>query len=1800
MRPYYLYILFILVMNGGVTAKTTAEIPRRSQPLYFIENKGQVIDQYGQHRADIQYSVATPGMTLFIGNGQLHYQWNKKVMGEGTSKAQLDTSRIALEMYRMDVKLAGANTFAVAIADEKQDFFEQYIQQYGLIEAHSYNKITYKNVYPNIDWVLYIKDDRVEYDFVVHPGGHVRDIQIQYGGTNSLKKTATGSIVATTPVGTVTEQQPYSYVYGTMRSVTTSFKVKENTIGFDVAPYDGTLVIDPTLAWATYYGGYGTEAIYASTACDTLGNVFMAGLTTGGAPVATVGSYAGAGLGYSSAFIAKFNSAGTRLWCTYFGSYSANNSQAVAFSIACDPQGNVVIAGRTTIGIGTTAASYQPTYGGGSGDAFITKFSGSGSFLWSTYYGGTAYDAATGVICDKAGNIFVCGNTYDNSGTFATTGCYQGSNGGSIDVFLSKFNSSGARQWSTYFGGSGDEAFAYETSVACDGSDNIYLASSTNSTNLVTTSACLQGSFGGGISDCFLTKFTNAGAMIWSTYLGGVGEDLLGNIATDSRNNVYVAGSTYSSNNIATAGSYQSSYHGNSYNALLVKLDSTGSRQWGTYFGGTSSSSNSNSFVACDAKGNVLLGGNTNSTSNIATTSAYQSVYGGGYDDGFIAQFDSSGSKLWGSYYGGAGQESVTSVACDKAGHIYMVGYTTGQLNMSNSSFQPSYAGGAFDDFLVKFSLPDTIVYMTAPFTDILQCAGNTVTLPYFTTFPFRTGNIFTVQLSNAAGSFASAVVIGSVTATSSGTISCTIPYGIPSGIGYRYRIISSSPSDTSLDDGKDIRIMSGHLTAVSPLCPGGSLVLLGQDLATGITYNWVGPNSLSATSVDIIRSNAPYADSGNYYLTEYTSECSVVDTFHVVIKIAPLKPVAGSNSAVCKGAVINLTSGPAFTGTTWHWTGPNSFNSLLQNPVRTPAIFADTGRYIVTATLNGCNIADTTHVVVLATPDTSYVTGKPILCIGDSLKLNGNVPNTGAICSWTGPNNFYATTRNISIANTGSSNSGTYYFTTSMGNVCVLQDTLNVQVLPRPVATLADTFSVCQANTLNIILRSSAAGVTYNWAGPNSFTSTTKNPSISNIPYVDSGKYIVSVANAGCLVTDSTYVTVASPPLAPILIYAGSICSGDSLNIIAPAQQSGSTWHWAGPGNYNSSQASISIPNATISNSGSYYLSIANGSCSINDTVNIIVKPLPTITGIATNSPLCAGATLSLASIDTAITGVRYSWTGPNGFIAAGKTTTRIVGAIDRGNYKVISTINGCSVSDSTFVTVNPLPAGITYSSNSPVCAGDTLKINSNSITSGAYFTWTGPNGTIYNQNSFVIPTATTAGGGRYALAISYNSCIVYDTLTVLIRPLPATPVAVSNSPLCAGATLNLTASDSTAGAGYVWTGPGFSSMQQGPQISNITYADTGIYTVSAILNGCYSASPTIHVALKPSPAGSAASNSPICAGDTLLLSASSSQLGVVYRWSGPLSFTSAHADTSVYNANTAATGTYSVLLSLNGCTTSLAVPVTIISSTGLPVVQISTATDTVCSLDNTIFIANAGNAGANAIYAWKINGRTALAGISNIFSTTTLRSGDVVSCTITSYGICRPVDTATSNGIKMYVQASHPPPVSIVVSPLNYAPGVFVTFTALTPEVTNCLSYQWRKNGIDIPGATTSSYKTYNVNMGDKISLYIHSTCACTRPDTLITNIISLTVGNVSSAGRYKIYPDPAHNEVTIERVYNNRTISIEIFDMAGRKMPLPEVHFVNNIAKVALSFPAGVYMLHLLDDTGISDIQRLVIIE
>jgi hypothetical protein len=568
------------------------------------------------------------------------------------------------------------------------------------LQVPTYAKVRYRDVYPGVDQVYYGNNRKLEYDFVIAPGADPKNITIAFDGSERLELASNGDLIIHTKDGELLQHKPqiYQEIGESRHQVNGRYLLKgKREIGFQLASYDSsrTLIIDPVLAYSTYLGGNGDDDGRAITV-DAAGNAYVTGETWSTNFPLTNPLQAGFGGGQFDIYVAKLNASGSAL---VYSTYIGGSGDDRGFSIAVDGAGNAYFTGRTDSPNFPTANAFQPTRHG-SNDAYVTKLNPAGSALvYSTYLGGTDDDRGLGVVVDSTGNAYVTGIAL--SADFPTVNPLQAARSGPEDAFVAKLNPTGlALSYSTYLGGSGSEggrslavdssgnvyvtgqtastnfpvmnplqpnlggqedgfvtklnssgsAFLYSTylggggsdqgfALALDGSGNAYIVGTTNSNNFPTTNS-FQKTLGG-LRDAFVTKLNSTGsAFIYSTYLGGSGDEFGEAIAVDSTGHAFVTGDT-TSGNFPTANPLQICLAGGLWDAFVAKLSAAGtSLSYSTYLGGSAGEFSFDRMgIAVDPLGNAYVTGHTAST-DFPTKSPIQPGFAGGTHDAFVTKIN--------------------------------------------------------------------------------------------------------------------------------------------------------------------------------------------------------------------------------------------------------------------------------------------------------------------------------------------------------------------------------------------------------------------------------------------------------------------------------------------------------------------------------------------------------------------------------------------------------------------------------------------------------------------------------------------------------------------------------------------------------------------------------------------------------------------------------------------------------------------------------------------------------------------------------------------------------------------------------------------------------------------------------------------------------------------------------------------------------------------------------------------------------------------------------------------------------
>ncbi|MEP7290088.1 MAG: SBBP repeat-containing protein [Chloroflexota bacterium] len=319
--------------------------------------------------------------------------------------------------------------------------------------------------------------------------------------------------------------------------------------------------------------------------------------------------------------------------------------------------------------------------------------------VYSTYLGGSDYDVGAGIVVDSSGAAYVTGST--ESTNFPTTpGSFQTAFNGVGDVFVVKLNTAGTGLvYSTYLSGGNDAPSA----IAVDSSGSVYVTGHTSSTDFPTTVGAFQTIFGGS-NDAFATKLNTTGtALIYSTFLGGSGEDIGTAIAVNSTGNAYITGYTYSPTFPTTPGAFQTTFNGVN-DVFVVKLNAAGTGlAYSTFLGGNNIDSSSG--IAVDGGGSAYVTGSTNSVNFPTTAGAFQTIYSGGVADVFVAKLNSTGTALvYSTYLGGIQFDGGYAIAVDSSGSAYVMGHTgSTDFPTTVGAFQTIYSGGG-DVFVTKLN----------------------------------------------------------------------------------------------------------------------------------------------------------------------------------------------------------------------------------------------------------------------------------------------------------------------------------------------------------------------------------------------------------------------------------------------------------------------------------------------------------------------------------------------------------------------------------------------------------------------------------------------------------------------------------------------------------------------------------------------------------------------------------------------------------------------------------------------------------------------------------------------------------------------------------------------------------------------------------------------------------------------------------------------------------------------------------------------------------------------------------------
>ena len=1328
-----------------------------SSDFHFTENKGQF-------KSSVKYHCKLHIGDIFFKNSQFSFNL---FSAEELNKAhdlrhnnlEDSSNSFVFNKHIYNMNFLGANEHNLILPTEellfKKNYFRGNDTNFWSSDVSSYSFITYKNLYDGIDVNIYSEDNHLKYDYVVSNYSNPKDIVVEYEGVSDLRL-IDGKLEVILSNSVVRELTPFSYqtINGKKVEVVCEFILNGNAISFDFPNgYDSskTLIIDPILVFATLTGSSSDNWGFTATYDDS-GNFYSGSIVLNGG---------------------------------WFGtSYP------------------------------TTLGAYQTSFAGGDADVAISKFSSDGTTLiYSTYLGGNKIEEPHSLICDDQNNLIIMGAT--SSANFPTTsGAYQGSFGGGnyissldgldwdngSDIFITKLNAAGnSLIGSTFIGGSSNDGLALSANlnhnyadhargeVMLDDNDNIYIASSTKSSNFPTTPSSHSQSFSGNIDGVVCKLSPNLNNLLWSTYLGGSSADAAYSVRVDTVNNqTVICGGTTSNNIGATSGTINAIRPGGIDGYVATFSNLTGSLNALTYLG--TSSYDQSFIVELDNQNNIYVVGQTNG--NYPVTSG---VYSNTGANQFIHKMNSSltttnFSTVFGSINSSNINISLTAFLVDNCDNIYVSGWggsTNNQGNTNNMPITPNAIQSITDGndfyFITLEAGAQSLIYGSY-FGGTGGSSGEHV--DGGTSRFNKEGIIYQAVCAGCSGG--SFPTTPSVYGPTNGSSNCN--YG---GIKIDFEA-----------ENADINVYGVSFNLDTLVIPCNTTIDLEAQVngSSSITWNTGSVNN-------IINVGA-----GQYYFTLSSTGACVLDSDTITIVEQTLFSTSFTLANVsCNGYLdgnINISVSGGLLPYTYSWVNTTSGFTYNTEDLSNIAY----GDYWCTVTdANGCSALP--FQVIITEPDAISINSisTDINCFGDSsggISLNAAGGNPPLSFIWTGPNGFTANTDPLF-----SLQAGTYSAIISDFNNCppVTDQLTLIEPLIISAAYLSSNISCFGQNdgAIDLTLSGGTSPYYVTWQGPNGFFSISED--INNL---SPGFYTLNVIdNNSCLLSSSIQVLIVEPAEISYSYTQTNIsCYGEQNGAIDLNVNGGIgflTIIWTYP---DGSQNILEDINGIGSGNYSFTISDVN-SCNTTSIPPPIFITEPNQIQIAANiqNELCYGDSDGLIDItvSNAIGPFNYSWNGPQLFSSSMED---IVG-LSSGSYQLIVTDNSnLCTEQSSFIVSAGMQLQVISSLSNVSCKGyidGSINLSTNLLSNPVY-AW---------SNGQITEDVFNLSAGNYSVLLTDDSnCPSY--LSFLIsEPISLQMSANVMEVSCVGGNngeISINVTGGTPPYNYIWSNGNLSSVNQ------------------------------------------------------------------------------------------------------------------------------------------------------------------------------------------------------------------------------------------------------------------------------------------------------------------------------------------------------------------------------------------------
>jgi gliding motility-associated-like protein len=753
-------------------------------------------------------------------------------------------------------------------------------------------------------------------------------------------------------------------------------------------------------------------------------------------------------------------------------------------------------------------------------------------------------------------------------------------------------------------------------------------------------------------------------------------------------------------------------------------------------------------------------------------------------------------------------------------------------------------------------------------------------------------------------------------------------------------------------------------ITSNAPVCIGEQVILETQSHnGISVQYEWkkdgvVIPN---ANNNQLVLNPVNIGDQGTYTVRIMIDGCeSESDVYILNLFDRPLVQIDSVDAIVCtdgnEDISLNSTVTNGLAPFTFEWTGPNGFQSNLEDPILVNVDENKAGTYsLIVTDANGCqSIPTSVEVDILDAIEQPIISSTGPACEGEIITLSvQDYAGANVIFEWTTPNG----TTNISGLSSNEIiiaplvkdlHEGQYVLTVTVDGCTSQSIPYEVTVFAQPTVnpTISDTSAICHGGQVTLSANATGtAPLTYLWSGPNGFTANVPNPILNDVSYLNNGEYVVVVESAnGCVeVGNLTIDNIQDPLPIPSITSNSPICEGEDL--ILKTSQNGAKYEWIGP--LGASANTLAMPGLTTDAgittlsvnhpsylAGEWQLRVTDSLGCVSELSQIIEVEIneapvaiPTYSGNA-----CEGGTVQLFAnyIDDA----NYYWVSNGDTISTEQNPIVII--TDTTNYELIIESEEC-ISEAASIQVTvwpPLTASpeAVFTLN-PDCSPSNLLLFANVDNSGSLtYEWSGPNGFTSNIENPIIPNATSANNGIYELTVTdiYGCSKVFETnLVDVISDVPAQPIITGSGTACEGETIILTTQQyQGTSVNYAWTVGNTLLVGQNTNqliLSQINPSDAGFYKVLVQIDGCVveSAPFPVEILDQPYVAPFYDLSEPCEGGDLQLLSNAGNYSGnATFLWTGPNGFMSNAPDPLISNASINNNGAYTVFVtSPNGC---------------------------------------------------------------------------------------------------------------------------------------------------------------------------------------------------------------------------------------------------------------------------------------